>query len=182
MGLDDSMLSVLGDCLFSASAGSLANGGAGGPSNIFTLDGTASASGKRSTASLRTLILGHCGNVSKAAFEEFLCLIGEGGGDRPRVAKSGVGREGNGAGGKDAGRCMDKAGGSGGGGNGTALSCVRLKRCKELGNRGLAALCRGTRGGIMEIEVGVLEGGVGAEERGCLLFLLTVIFSVGVGT
>lgn len=160
--LDDSILSALGGLLFSASTRLSANGGAGavgeaslgagGHSSTLPLDGWLAAMA-RSIPRLHTLILGHCRRVSETALEKFLSLIGGVG-----MAKAGVdGRE-----------------------DGSALSCVRLRGCKALGNRGLAALCRGTRGGIIEIEVGVLKEGWGvldllhmieAYKWWCLLFL-----------
>lgn len=108
-----------------------------------------------SVVSLRTLILGHCGGVSQEGFDTFLALMGGGGGGgwgAPAITRRGGKRGGSsGEGGDVGGR---------GAAPGMALSSVRLKGCKALGDRGLALLCGGARGVLSDVQVS-LGGGRG---------------------
>ncbi len=127
-------------------------GGGGGGTRV---------AGGGATVRLRTLVLGRCEGVSEAAFEAFLELAGGGGTVGPREGSrtrrsSGTSDSGGGGGGS---RGRGEAGESGRGGEaapagfGLALSTVRLRGCRELGDRGLALLCAGAKGRLSDIQV-----------------------------
>lgn len=125
--------------------------------------------------SLRTLILGHCGGVSEAAFEAFLEVAG--GGAAPGSssnAKGGSSHHRNGKSSSNGGTSKLVGGGGAAagvitGGSRLELSNVRLQGCKALGDRGLAMLCAGAKERLSDLQVcgvcGVLWGGDCAEPR-----------------
>lgn len=189
VALDDGMLVVLGECLSSvrrlapprssSACAVLASEGGGGSGGVSasagdTADGAVGQGGADvtevspagggmwgSVVSLRTLILGHCGGVSEEGFDTFLALMGGGGGgwDAPATTRRG------GKGGGSSGEGGDVVGR--GPAPGMALSSVRLKGCRALGDRGLALLCGGAGGMLSDVQVsrGGWGGWGGGEAR-----------------